>query len=655
MPRRLLLILAAFFFLVSVPYARAEGMKPGEMKPGEFLVLTYHAVPLKGSDVDNYTVPQSLFAEQMEYLRTHGYHPVSLDDIEKAAGGGKELPPKPVLLTFDDGYVSYHDYVVPLLEKYGYPSVVAIVSNFIENPPKDLPEPVMSWEQIRNVASKKLVEVVSHTHDLHKSIRYNLQGNVGSAVSVWGFDPAKMAYESDDEYRGRIKTDFEAQDKLFREKLGFAPKAIVWPYGRYNAISLDVALRAGYRFGLCTEEGFAHISRLGSVNRNFVTNFNFDPNISMQDFIRTVKNPGGEAASTRTMQVDLDLVYDADPEKMDQNLGKLIDRLVEMKVNTVFLQAFADPEGNGNIKSVYFANRVLPVRADFFSHAVHQMIIRGMHVYAWMPTLSIELPDKGVNERLRVREASGGATRPSKSWYNRLSPFSGEAKELVRTLYADLAAHSQIHGVLFQDDAYLTDFEDFHPSAVAGYEAVFGKKVKPEDLRNNPEMSVKWARYKTEALIDYTKSLMDEVKKYRPEARFARNLYAEPFVNREAEAWFAQNYELFVKSYDQVVLMAYPQMEKAAQPAEWLQGLVNKVKAIRGGLEKTVFKVQTYDWAKKAWLDDGIVLQEMRDILSSGGRHIAYYPDNFWENKPTLAKIKLEMSTRDFPFMPRGQ
>jgi len=49
---------------------------------------------------------------------------------------------------------------------------------------------------------------------------------------------------------------------------------------------------------------------------------------------------------------------------------------------------------SGNIGSVYFANKVLPVRIDFFSHAAHQMIIRNMTVYAWMPTLGIELPDK---------------------------------------------------------------------------------------------------------------------------------------------------------------------------------------------------------------------------------------------------------------------
>ncbi|NVL92871.1 MAG: hypothetical protein HWN71_07530, partial [Desulfobacterales bacterium] len=68
--------------------------------------------------------------------------------------------------------------------------------------------------------------------------------------------------------------------------------------------------------------------------------------------------------------------------------------------------------------------------------------------------------------------------------------------------------------------------------------------------------------------------------------------------------------------------------------------------------EKTVFKVQAYGWGKKTWIEDEILLGEIRDILAAGGRHVAYYPDNFWLNKPTLKKVKLAMSTKIYPFVP---
>jgi biofilm PGA synthesis lipoprotein PgaB len=635
--------LVLFIFTMSISQAALARA----MKPGEFLVLCYHAVPVQPASGDNYSISQKRFVEHMEYLRTHGYHPVSFNDIVKAHKGEKALPDKPVLLTFDDGYVSYYDFVVPVLEELGYPSVVAVVGNFIDySPPKGLPEPLMSWEQIKELSSRRLVEVVSHTHDMHKGIQYNPQGNEAPYASALAYNPHTKSYETENDYRARLESDFMAQKKNFKEKLGVTPKVVVWPYGRFNQLSIETAKKAGIVSAFTLEEGFARIENLDAVNRNLIEN------TSMEHFIRTLKDPLGSKPTIRAMQVDLDLIYDSDREQMDQNLGRLIDRLVAMDVNTVFLQAFADPQGNGNVKSVYFHNSVLPVRADFFSHAVHQMIIRAMTVYAWMPTMSIELPDNEMNERLKVHERREGEIGPSTSWYRRLTPFSKETAGLFKKLYRDLASHSQIHGILFQDDGYLNDREDFHPSAVEHYKKHFGRDMMAENFDDSVDLAQKWSRYKTEALIDYTKTLMQGVREFRPVTLFARNLYASLMDQPESESLFAQNYELFLSNYDHVVVMAYPQMEEVKKSSKWLKNLVSIAGASPQGLEKTVFKIQTYNWRKEAWIDDGILLQELRDILSSGGKHLAYYPDNVFEDEPALDKIKLEMSTRTYPFIP---
>jgi len=52
----------------------------------------------------------------------------------------------------------------------------------------------------------------------------------------------------------------------------------------------------------------------------------------------------------------------------------------------------------------------------------------------------------------------------------------------MTALYRDLASHSLAHGVLFQDDAYLTDREDFHPAALVQYRKAFGAEFSPESL-----------------------------------------------------------------------------------------------------------------------------------------------------------------------------
>src|SRR3546814_1135116 len=83
-----------------------------------------------------------------------------------------------------------------------------------------------------------------------------------------------------------------------------------------------------------------------------------------------------ERQNLRAVHVDLDYVYDPDPAQTDRNLGILVQRIADMGVNTVFLQAFADPEGEGLVRSLYFPNRWLPMRADLFNRVAWQQIGR---------------------------------------------------------------------------------------------------------------------------------------------------------------------------------------------------------------------------------------------------------------------------------------
>jgi poly-beta-1,6-N-acetyl-D-glucosamine N-deacetylase len=608
-------------------------------------VLCWHSVRERVAQDDAYSISRAAFVEQLEYLKTHGYQPVSVPQVLQAAKGDSRLPDKAVLLSFDDAYRSFYEFVFPLLTRLGYPSMLAVVGSWIENgPPEDLAEPLMTWKQIAAVSRSPLVEVATHSYNLHRSVRYNRIGNVGAVISVREFLPDKGRYETEDEYRQKLALDFSRQKNLFQRRLGSSPRVMVWPYGRYNAISIAVARESGCLLAFNLAGGWARLHQSDQLNRILVKNG------PIEDFIRQVELPEPAPDPIRAVQVDLDLIYDpSSPQQTDKNLGLLIERLTSLGIDTVFLQAFCDVEGTGNIRSVYFNNRVLPVEADIFSHAVHQMIIRDLHVFAWMPTLSIVFPDTAFNQHYRVREYAQGGVRPSESWYQRLTPFSPEVREKVRTLYEDLAAGSQIEGVLFQDDAYLTDHEDVHPLALKAFGKALGHPVSIADLSTDPELQARWIDFKTRALTQYLENLKDGVRKFRPLAAFARNLYANVLVNPASQAWFAQDYADFLKAYDYVVVMAYPQMETAKKPLPWLQDLAAKALALPQAENKTIFKLQTYDWNTRTWIEGDLLLREMRTALAGGIRHLAYYPDNLWENEPAVNVVRLEMSTRSMP------
>src|SRR3546814_3323955 len=64
------------------------------------------------------------------------------------------------------------------------------------------------------------------------------------------------------------------------------------------------------------------------------------------------------------------------PVQQEANVGKLIQRIYDLGANTVFLQAFADPKGDGLVHSLYFPNRHLPVRGDLFDRVAWQLKTR---------------------------------------------------------------------------------------------------------------------------------------------------------------------------------------------------------------------------------------------------------------------------------------
>lgn len=609
------------------------------------IILCYHDIP-RELKLDKYGVDQELFVRQIEYLRTHGYHFVSVDDILLAQKGEKELPAKAVLLTFDDAYKSFFTFVFPLLKLYNYPSVLSVVTSWIDNPPEGLPSELMSWQEINEVAKSNLVEVASHTHDLHKAIIYNPYENTGWAATSRLYDPSTQKYESQEAFEKRVSDDIARSLSLLKEKAGVKARVLTWPYGRYNQLGMEITESLGIQLSLDIEDSTADIHSSYPLARAMVIN-----NPPILDFIKELKRTFRLPVRQRVVQVDLDKVYDQDSQQFERNLDALIERLYAMKVSTVYLQAFCDDEGTGNVSSVYFPNRVLPMKADIFNRVVNQLAIRDIQVYAWMPILSIVLPDASENEALRVKTWNEQGIGPSESWYKRLSPFSEKTALKLCMLYEDLALNARIDGVVFLDDGYLNESEDFHPSAMEVYKKITGDtNIAPQDL--GQDTLKRWNQAKINALNTLTKKITDRVRIYRPKAHFVRTLFAVTITDpQEGRQSLSQDYAQSLLLYDCVNIMAYPLMENVARPASWLKHLVKKVKAYPDGIKKTVFKLQAYDWKRKRWINTRELKKWMRILVSEGAYHIGYYPDGCIENMPKQEMIGTMMSVEDFPFI----
>ena len=97
--------------------------------------------------------------------------------------------------------------------------------------------------------------------------------------------------------------------------------------------------------------------------------------------------------------------------------------------------------------------------------------------------------------------------------------------------------------------------------------------------------------------------------------------------------------------------MAYPYLEQVHGDFKvWFKRLVDAAKARPQGIEKTIFKIQSFDWRKKRWLKTEMLNEWLRELVADGAYHVGYYPDDFVEDHPRAGVIRGMMSTEDYPF-----
>ena len=141
--------LCAFFVFIFSLMAIYTVVNPPKGVP----VLAYHMI---NDGQETYSVSAEKFEEQLKYLKEQGYTTISLLEFAKAKKGKFTLPEKPLIITFDDGYVDNYTTALPLLEKYGMKATVFMVVNDIGK------EGYLTLDHLKEL-EKRNIEIGSHT------------------------------------------------------------------------------------------------------------------------------------------------------------------------------------------------------------------------------------------------------------------------------------------------------------------------------------------------------------------------------------------------------------------------------------------------------------------------------------------------------------
>ena len=294
----------------------------------------------------------------------------------------------------------------------------------------------------------------------------------------------------------------------------------------------------------------------------------------------------------------------------------------------MWLEAFADTDGNGVVDATYFYTNQMPVKANIFSHIVSRLRAGALEVYVWAPTLSMSDLAASDPNRL-VQEMPNSDLVTSK----RLSPFSLENRRKLVDIYRDLATYSPIDGVYFEDDLYLSEHEDFSPAAQAAYRERFGRELV-SDVLTDPVLAQEWQEWKSQTLEDLTGEIMSAVKPHQAYARSARVINSRVIMDPLAERFYAQNYEGFLSKYDYTIVKAEHYARTSSPDMQsWLSELGQKAVQPEGAKDKLIFEILTYDEKQNRWFKASEIREWTGVLKKNQIRYFSYTPETLLDDE----------------------
>ena len=214
---------------------------PDETVSRDVPVLMWHNLAEESSG--DMTISVDTFRAQIEALHEAGFKTVSLQQLYDYVHFGTELPEKPIVLTFDDGYFSNYEYAFPILQEYDMQATIfAIGVSVGKDTYKDTDHamtPHFGADEAREMVDSGLISVQSHTFDMHQWPPFE-DGNAQVRETLLPFDG-----EADADYEAAVEADFAESRELLESITGQPVNALAFPEGAYVTLTQDALCSAG--------------------------------------------------------------------------------------------------------------------------------------------------------------------------------------------------------------------------------------------------------------------------------------------------------------------------------------------------------------------------------------------------------------------------
>jgi peptidoglycan/xylan/chitin deacetylase (PgdA/CDA1 family) len=205
--------------------AAAVGLLPTTATAQPVPILMYHviSVPPATTPYPDLYVRPSAFAGQMSWLARHGYHGVTLREVYDHWRKRAPLPPRPIVVSFDDGYLSQYTQAFPVLRSYGWPGDLNLEVEFLQ------PEGGLRPWRVRDlIAAGWELDAHTITHP-----------DLTTVDSI------------------RLQQEVEGSRTELRRRFHVPVAFFCYPGGRYDARVIAAVQRAGYLGATTTNYGVA--------------------------------------------------------------------------------------------------------------------------------------------------------------------------------------------------------------------------------------------------------------------------------------------------------------------------------------------------------------------------------------------------------------
>lgn len=219
-------------------------------------ILMYHDITEDSNKTNSLTITEERFRLDMEFLKEFGYTALLPEDLVKIQKGQMKMPKKPIMVTFDDGYLSNYTYAYPILQQTDTKAAIAVVAHNMKTDEYLAEErSMLCWSEMREMSDSGLVEIGLHTYNLHNPQH-------AGAIAPDGINGVdRLKGETKENYNLRVGGDLSKGLSVIEQNLGKKVHLFAYPYGACDGWMEELLTQSNVAVSVLTNPGYSDIAK----------------------------------------------------------------------------------------------------------------------------------------------------------------------------------------------------------------------------------------------------------------------------------------------------------------------------------------------------------------------------------------------------------